>query len=55
VVAHRIVAGYAIAAAGLALMAAGVALAYNGRIAAALIAAASGATALIVGSDLLKD
>ncbi len=50
----RIVAGYVLVAAGLAFMLLGSLLAYRGGVTAGLLSAASGATALVVGGDLLK-
>ncbi len=46
--------GLTIALAGIAFMAAGVYLALAGRVYASLLASASGATALLVGADLIR-
>ncbi len=46
--------GLTIALAGIAFMAVGVYLALAGRVYASLLASASGATALLVGADLVR-
>ncbi len=51
----QLVLGSLLAAAGVAFMALGVYLALSGRVYASLLAAASGATVLLVGADLIKE
>jgi hypothetical protein len=55
-VASRLVsaAGLGVIVAGIAFMILGVALALEGRIYASLLSSASGATALLVGADLVR-
>lgn len=50
----RVRAAYALLAAGVAFMGAGVLLAYRGGVLSGLLAAASGATLVLVGGDLLR-